>query len=178
MSTKSKIKKIRNEIQAHEDRGWLKGYEEGLAVREEEVVTLQAALEARNERVQELRHQKNGPKNAREALDLAWELAHPVKAEQTLPYGTQSLWRDPDGRLSVGGSDVYTVSRKDAHKIRTLDPIPEPTPDWLDAPAVIAFVKGHGGDPQVFSRENKTGTQWLRTSTRCGAKRSTAGWSR
>lgn len=164
MSTKTKIQKVRNEVQAHEDRGWLKGYEEGLAVREEEVVAAQNALKARKDQIRELKHQKNGPKTAREALDLAWELAHPVKEGDVIPKGTDYLVRYGKGERPATartGSDRF-ASEYDEARARTLDPLPEPTPDWLDAPAVIAFVKGHGGDPQVFSRENKTGTQWLR----------------
>lgn len=104
------------------------------------------------------------PKTAREALDLAWELAHPVKEGQVIPKGTDYLVRYGKGERPAPartGSDRF-ASEYDEARARTMDPLPEPTPDWLDAPAVLAFVKGHGGDPQVFERENKTGTQWLR----------------
>ena len=100
------------------------------------------------------------PTTAREALDLAWELAHPVKEGQAIPKGTRVI--DHSG----GTVDEYIAGGdwvpRDPANFRTLDPLPEPTPDWLDAPAVMALVKGRVGDPQVFARKNKTGTQWLR----------------
>lgn len=136
MSTKAKIQKIRAEVEAHEERGWLKGYEEGLAKREQQIVEAQAALEARNERLRELSHQKNGPKTAREALELAWELAHPVKEGQAIPRGTRVI--DHTGGTVVEctvGSDWVP---REHENIRTLDPAQEPLPDWLKAQAVMA----------------------------------------
>lgn len=139
MSTKSKIQKVRAEIEAHEGRGWLKGYEEGLANREEEVRTLHATLEARNERIRELRAKKNGPKNSREALDLAWELAHPVKEGQHIPEGTRYVRRSQSGGLTTFTATVgWTPTRLFAGITRILDPLPDPEPDWLNAPAVLA----------------------------------------
>ena len=138
MSTKSKIQKVRNEVQAHEDRGWLKGYEEGLANREEEVVIAQNALKARNDKIRELRHQKNGPKTAREALDLAWELAYPVKEGQIWPDGAQGISKERGEWLTFTAHCAPPVDERAALAHRSLDPIPDPTPDWLDAAGLLA----------------------------------------
>lgn len=99
------------------------------------------------------------PATAREALDLAWSLAHPVKEGQVIPAGTDYLVSRNGERPATMRTNLdQFASKTDETNRRTLDPLPE----WRDAPAVIAFVKGHDGDPQVFARENKTGTQWLR----------------
>ena len=79
------------------------------------------------------------PTTAREALDLAWNLAHPVKEGQVIPAGTGYLLKHGIGepstmRRGVGG----IASARDEEVARTLDPLPEPEPDWLDAPAVLA----------------------------------------
>lgn len=78
------------------------------------------------------------PTTAREALDLAWDLAHEVKPEQVIPKGT---WYLQDSRSGLGeyvaGSD-FMISHGFAPLVRTFDPLPEPKPDWNDAPAVIA----------------------------------------
>ena len=102
------------------------------------------------------------PTTAREALDLAWELGHEVKEGQTIPEGTRYLefpnseMREYTAPISLDISPIFVP------KVRTLDPLPDPKPDWANAPAVVAFVKGRVGDPQVFSRENEDGTQWVR----------------
>lgn len=165
MSTKAKIQKVRAEVEAHEERGWLKGYEEGLAKREQQIVDLQSALEARNERFRELSHQKNGPKTAQEALERAWDLAHPVKAGQTITSGTRYLHRSDLYPISAG---VVVIERQaslnDEATFRTLDPLPEPEarPEWTNAPAVLAFYLDYGC--LLFERENETGTQWVRNN--------------
>ena len=165
MSTKAKIQKVRAEVEAHEERGWLKGYEEGLAKREQQIVDLQSALEVRNETVRELSRQKNGPRTAREALALAWELAHPVKEGYEVPIGTECISKVADGEfLTYRSKKPFDGGNRPGRaEARTLDPLPDPEPDWLDAPAVVAFVKGQVScvDPQVFARANKTGTQEL-----------------
>ena len=105
------------------------------------------------------------PTTAQEALDLAWELAHPVKEGQHIPEGTRLLDRSGGNDFSAYTTlaDI-TINAREALTVRTQDPLPDPEPDWLDALAVMAFVKGRDScaDPQVFARENKTGTQWLR----------------
>ena len=84
------------------------------------------------------------PATAREALDLAWELAHPVKEGQVIPKGARAI--DHSG----GTVDEYIAGGdwvpRDPANFRTLDPLPEPTPDWLDAPAVLANVVGRAVD--------------------------------
>lgn len=132
MSTKAKIQKVRAEVEAHEERGWLKGYEEGLAKREQQIVDLQSALEVRNERIRELSRQKKGPRTAREALALAWELAHHVKEGQVIPKGMTCLKDNGDCITTVDHPTDWTPMFPE--NIRTLDPLP----DWLDAPAVLA----------------------------------------
>lgn len=96
------------------------------------------------------------PTTAREALELAWELAHPVKEGQVIPAGTRVVARG-DG-FTVGRNDYFDVTANDwdAENRRTLDPLPEPEPDWLDAPAVLARVDGWSScaDPQVFARHD------------------------
>lgn len=140
MSTKARIQKVRAEVEAHEERGWLKGYEQGLAVREEQIVDLQSALEVRNETVRELGRQKNGPRTAREALALAWELAHPVKEGQVIPAGTQHIHKTLKTFFVREMIDSCEASSWDEANIRTLVPLPEP--DWLDAPAVMSVAEG------------------------------------
>lgn len=152
MSTKLKIQKIRAEIEAHEERGWLKGYEEGLAKREQEVSDLREALEARNEKIRELTSRKKSPKTAREALKLAWELAHPVREGQVWPDGAQGISKVNGELLTFTGHRAYPVVESDVRVARSLEPLPEPEPDWLTAPAVLAacYVCGVEGDgPQV-----------------------------
>lgn len=136
MSTKARIQKVRAEVEAHEERGWLKGYEEGLAKREQQIVDLQNALEARNERIGELSRQKKGLTTARGALALAWELAHPVNSGDVIPKGMTCLKDNGDCITTVDHPTDWTPMFPE--NIRTLDPLPDPLPDWLDAPAVQA----------------------------------------
>lgn len=143
MSTKSKIQKIRAEVEAHEERGWLRGYEEGLAKREQQIMEAQAALEARNERIRELSHQKKGPKTAREALALAWELGHRLKDGQLIPAGTECMVRFEDGDIrsyTTQTDDTARSSKYPGRETRTFEPLPE----WLSAPAVHATCGCHG----------------------------------
>lgn len=88
-----------------------------------------------------LRHftlDRSAPATTREALDLAWELAHRVKPGQFIPKGTRYV------TVYNSGLGEYTVEvdikipPAFAPEIRTLDPLPDPEPDWLDAPAVLA----------------------------------------
>lgn len=77
------------------------------------------------------------PTSAREALDLAWELAPPVKEGDVIPKGTRLITRYEDGFVARRAVVDITVGLL-APQVRTLDPLPEPEPDWLDAPAVLA----------------------------------------
>lgn len=78
------------------------------------------------------------PSTAREALDIAWELAHEVKPGQVIPEGNQYL------EVTQFGLKEYTAQRDSelalsyVPVVRTVEPLPEPKPDWIDAPAVLA----------------------------------------
>lgn len=94
------------------------------------------------------------PSTAREALDLAWDLAHPVKEGQVIPANTETiLISDASLHMTSEGWD-QVVEPGLVGILRTLDPIP--APDWLDAPAVLARVDGWSScaDPQVFARHD------------------------
>ena len=79
------------------------------------------------------------PVSAREALDLAWELAYPVKKGQVIPEGTRYLESHGDElKIYTARVDFKSRSPELAAMIRTLEPLPEPAPYWLDAPAVLA----------------------------------------
>ena len=80
------------------------------------------------------------PTTAREALTLALELAHEMKEGHELPIGTECIAKVRDGEFMVYRSlkPFDGVSRPGWAEARTLDPLPEPEPDWLDAPAVLA----------------------------------------
>ena len=98
------------------------------------------------------------PTTAREALELAWELAHEVKPGQEIPEGTRYL------KLYRFGVQEYTTGRclkitPDLVPIvRTLDTLPDPEPDWIDAPAVLD-VCGCCGTETLHS-PIKRGTCW------------------
>lgn len=161
MSTKSIIQKVLAEIDAHEDRGWLKGYTEGMAKREQEVVDLQSVLEARNERIRELSHQKNGPKTARAALALAWELAHRLKDGQLIPAGTECMVRFEDGDIrsyTTRTDDTAQESKYPGRETRTFEPLPE----WLNAPAVHATCGCHG--IELWQPHNAKDGLWMSMS--------------
>lgn len=80
----------------------------------------------------------SAPTTAREALDLTWELAHPVKEGQTIPKGTRYLKKDSFGLKEYIAQVDFAIWHGVVSITRTLEPLPEPKPDWLDAPAVIA----------------------------------------
>ena len=82
------------------------------------------------------------PTTAREALDLAWNLAHEVKEGQTIPEGVRLLDRSyRNDLIAYAPLADFTVNARESLSIRTLDPLPEPEPDWLDAPAVLARLE-------------------------------------
>ena len=78
------------------------------------------------------------PTTAREALDLAWELAHPVKEGQVIPEDTRFIQDANDGIVEYTAEFDIKVTPNFEPIIRTFEPLPEPEPDWLDAPAVLA----------------------------------------
>lgn len=105
------------------------------------------------------------PATAREALDLAWELAHEVKEGQTIPKGTQVLMLHSSGLKEVTTQTDVVIRPYTAPITRTFDPLPDPEPDWLDAPAVMARLEGwvSCADPQVFTRHDYEAapSEWL-----------------
>ena len=102
------------------------------------------------------------PASAREALDLAWELAHEVKVGQVIPEGARYLeFHNSTVKEYIAYGD-REINVGTAPITRTLEPLPEQEPDWLDAPAVMARLKSWASDhnPQVFRRETESGAQW------------------
>ena len=99
------------------------------------------------------------PTSAREALDLAWELAHPVKEGQIIPTGTRYLEATSFGLRERTAVIDHTISPGLAH-LRTLEPLPEPEPDWLDAPAVLANEPGTGKRGVFIPTDRDTGKHW------------------
>lgn len=77
------------------------------------------------------------PTTAREALDLAWELAYEVKEGQVVPVGTEFFYRNAHKVKVAEFSFKITASMARNH--RALDPLLGPEPDWLDALAVFAY---------------------------------------
>ena len=63
------------------------------------------------------------PTTAREALELAWELAHEVKEGQAIPEGTRFLLRDEFGLLREDEILDDWEHNPPPDNIRTLDPL-------------------------------------------------------
>lgn len=78
---------------------------------------------------------------AREALDLAWVLAHPVKPGQVIPKGTRYLEVHNSG-LKEYTAPIDLKIIPGLASARTVEPLPEPgtVPYWIDAPAVLAHT--------------------------------------
>ena len=76
--------------------------------------------------------------SAREALDLAWKLAHPVREGQAIPKDTRYLKRTDSGLAVFVAQFDFKVQPGIVSVVRTLEPLPDPEPDWQEAPAVIA----------------------------------------
>ena len=110
------------------------------------------------------------PTSAHEALDLAWELAHEVKDWRAIPRGTRLLEFNGSEVKAYTARREFTLHPERVPVTRTVDPLPDPKPEWidatapqwLDAPAVMARLKSWASDhdPQVFRRETESGTQW------------------
>lgn len=102
------------------------------------------------------------PTSAREALDLAWNLAHEVKEGQHIPEGTRLLDRSYRNDLSAYATLVdIIINARESFTIRTLEPLPDPEPDWLDAPAVLAHTDND--DTRRVWTARRDG-QWASTS--------------
>ena len=81
------------------------------------------------------------PTTVQEALDLAWNLAAPVEEDQTIPKGTRYVRRSQFGGLTTyTAAPDWTPDPWHKDMIRTFEPLPEPEPDWLNAPAVLASM--------------------------------------
>lgn len=76
--------------------------------------------------------------SAREALDLAWELAHEVKPWQAIPKGTRYIERHSDGMREYAALRDFKIIPELVSIFRTLEKLPDPEPDWLDVPVVLA----------------------------------------
>ena len=102
----------------------------------------------------------SAPTTAREALDIAWELAHPVKEGQVIPEGTRYLTSSGSGLKESTSCVDQKMSPHLASINRTLDPLPDPKPDWLDAPAVLANEPGTGKRGVFVPTDKDTGKHW------------------
>ena len=101
------------------------------------------------------------PTTAREALDLAWELAHEVEEGQTIPAGTDYLVSRNGERPVIMRTTVDQLTSKAfGTNRRTLDPLPDPEPDWLDAPAVLANEPGTGERGVFIPTDKDTRKHW------------------
>lgn len=80
------------------------------------------------------------PTNSREALDLAWDLAHEVKEGQVIPKGTRYLARHSKPIQEFIATDDIEIVSWLVGAVRSHEPLPVPEPDWLDAPAVLAAM--------------------------------------
>ena len=87
-----------------------------------------------------------------EAVELVWELAHEVKEGQVIPEGAWLVERRDD-KITVEKNTFFNISVDEwgEENIRTVEPLPDPDPDWIDAPAVIA-VCNDTMDRDVFIR--------------------------
>ena len=86
------------------------------------------------------------PATARDALDLAWELAHPAPVGRIIPACTPYLYRVADDQVVVVVSAGDFFVSEEAVECRTIDP------NWLDAPAVLATCPNYnGGGPAIYS---------------------------
>ena len=81
------------------------------------------------------------PTTVREALELAWELAHEVKPGQVIPEGTRYLLVTGSGLKEYTTQFDFKIGFHGEPERRTLEPLPDPEPDWLEAPAVVAWSR-------------------------------------
>ena len=111
---------------------------------------------------------------AREALDLAWVLAHEVKPGQVIPKGTRYLEVTGTGVKVYSAMFDFEVSPK-APALRTVDPFPDPEPDWLDAPAVLAHC-GHCSHGDYGPQITLHGPAFNRQKWECAECQTTTDW--
>lgn len=84
---------------------------------------------------------KNAPTTVREALDLAWELAHEVREGQVIPEGTRYLGRHSEPTQEFIATDDIEIDPWLVRTVRTHEPLPDPEPEWTKAPAVLASCR-------------------------------------
>ena len=103
------------------------------------------------------------PTTAREALDLAWELAHEVREGQTIPKGTKYLERHNGALREYTAFHDMNPKAGGEEWLRTQDPLPDPELDWFDAPAVLATQKHSNGhlNPTVWTRDPFDSDRWV-----------------
>ena len=96
---------------------------------------------------------------AREALEAAWDAAHPVPERvTTIPPGTPIITRGPKGIITTAeGYDFPIEASADGEtELRTLTPLPEPKPEtWETARFCYA-------DGEIFKRrQGHEGPYWV-----------------
>lgn len=101
------------------------------------------------------------PTTSREALDLAWDLAYEVREGQVIPKGTRYLGRHSEPLQEYTATDDIEIVSWLVGTVRTHEPLPDPGPGWLDAPAILADCRycddsGH----QVLHKPNINGSHW------------------
>lgn len=99
-----------------------------------------------------------GPMSAREYLEEAWEAAYPVPEGAVIPAGTPYILRTSTGSIGYyahGAAEVIPSPVAQSH--RTLEPLPEPEPEWVKAKFIWADL---GGERAIFERYADT---WLTT---------------
>ena len=110
----------------------------------------------------------SAPTTAREALDMAWELAHPVKEGQILPTGARYLQVTSFGLKEYTAERGFRIAPAYVTTIRTVEPLPlpDPKPDWIDAPAVLARLDEWDRDKlDVFTPAHGREGRWARVGT-------------
>ena len=102
------------------------------------------------------------PTTSREALELTWELAHEVKPGQVIPEGTHYLEVTGSGLKEYTATCNFPTDPHAGSALRTLEPLPEPEPDWLDAPAVLARLdEWDRNEPEVFIPAGEQENNWV-----------------
>lgn len=105
------------------------------------------------------------PATAREALDLAWELAYEVKPGQVVPKDARYLEFSSFGLKESTAHRDLRISPELAPIVRTLDPLPDPEPDWADALVVLARHAKEEPDSPPSLWANLGGGMWGHVET-------------
>lgn len=108
------------------------------------------------------------PASTREAVELAWELAHEVKEGQVIPVGTWLVDRR-DNKIIEEKNTFFNIAVDEwgTENIRTAEPLPdpEPEPDWHDAPAVLARLDERDRDELEVFIPTGAPNRWTRANT-------------